>query len=372
MSVDNHWSGEIRIVPPLTWDEIEHSPFLPQEHRRPAGLTQRRRDVEFRIVKQETPGGFALLAEAIVPILGTFAGRAVLTDLAEIAARHSDRHTFEGRIDCILDPGYGAGASRLEITDGRAAETHATVMWPEDFPPPPRYQASTDPADTAHLRAGDRITLTELATELGAVAVWLRQLAIAAETPAVPVELGDMCDQLDQTAADLSRKAEVIADVDQIITERRPLRPFFPTREPWGLRAHGSDRDKWGKRLSTVLSHRQINSLALADMPWRDEEPGITYLDGIAGLPGLDAWESPRAARRRAAARAKAIDALARQILCPTCSAPAGRDCTTKTGRLAEQLHRPRVAAATTDYDTRTTTASAEAPAEADQTAPTS
>ncbi|MDB4873516.1 MAG: hypothetical protein JWL97_4520, partial [Gemmatimonadales bacterium] len=70
-------------------------------------------------------------------------------------------------------------------------------------------QMSTDPADTGHLRAGDRITLSELATELDAAAVWLRQLARAAETPLIPVELGEMCDQLDQAAERLVEKAAV-------------------------------------------------------------------------------------------------------------------------------------------------------------------
>ncbi|MET8146463.1 hypothetical protein ABZU32_39655 [Sphaerisporangium sp. NPDC005288] len=52
-------------------------------------------------------------------------------------------------------------------------------------------QTSTDAERTEHLRAGARITLDQLAVHLDAAAVWLRQVAIAAETPAVPVELGD-------------------------------------------------------------------------------------------------------------------------------------------------------------------------------------
>jgi len=41
-------------------------------------------------------------------------------------------------------------------------------------------QDSTDPAATAHLHDGERITMDEIAVQLSAVAVWLRQLARAA------------------------------------------------------------------------------------------------------------------------------------------------------------------------------------------------
>lgn len=62
-------------------------------------------------------------------------------------------------------------------------------------------QTSTDPTATEHLRAGDRITLDEIAVHLNAAAVWLRQLAVAAETPNVPVDLGrNLCDELDSMA----------------------------------------------------------------------------------------------------------------------------------------------------------------------------
>ncbi|RCG17908.1 hypothetical protein DQ384_39380 [Sphaerisporangium album] len=217
-----------------------------------------------------------------------------------------------------------------------------------------REQASTDPERTEHLRAGQRITLDELAVHLDAVAVLLRQLAVAAETPAVPIELGDnLCERLDSMAKDLEVLGRDVGRADTIITEFQPLRPFMPDRAPWGVRAHGSDRDKWGKRLSTVLSLRQILAQAAEDLRWRDEEPGIPYLAGLDGLPGLEEWESVRAARRRAAAREAAIQAEARQQRCSTCRAMAGTYCRTKNGHLAGTFHKPRLAAATKTVDER-------------------
>ncbi|MDB4873450.1 MAG: hypothetical protein JWL97_4454, partial [Gemmatimonadales bacterium] len=163
-------------------------------------------------------------------------------------------------------------------------------------------------------------------------------------------------DQLDQAAERLVEKAAVVAEVDAIIAEGRPLRPFFSGQQPWGARAHGSDRAEFGKRLSTVLSHWQINHLAAdmaADMgmPWRDEQPGISYLDGIEGLPGLEVWESPRAARRRAAERQAAIAVQTLREPCSSCTAAPGNPCMTNGGRLAETPHRPRVTAATRVID---------------------
>ncbi|MGW3346766.1 zinc finger domain-containing protein [Nonomuraea rubra] len=199
----------------------------------------------------------------------------------------------------------------------------------------------------------ERITLDDLAVQLDAVAVWLRQLALAAERPAVPVELGEnVCQRLDALAKELAELGRDVAKVDIIISEQQPLRPHLHANEPWGARAHGSDRTEWGKRLSTVLSLRQILWLAAdANMPWRDEEPGIPYLAGLAGLPGLEDWESPRAAARRTAERLAAIDKQALQEECDSCSAGAGKHCRTKNGRYAEAFHRPRIRAAAATVD---------------------
>ncbi|MEV7805078.1 hypothetical protein AB0O28_19215 [Microbispora sp. NPDC088329] len=197
-----------------------------------------------------------------------------------------------------------------------------------------------------------RITLDDLAVQLDAIAVWARSLAIEAETPRVPIELGDnVCDRLDAIGKELAGLARDVAKADQVISEWHPLRPFLHANEPWGARAHGSDRDKWGKRLSTVLSLRQILWLASDDLPWRDEQPGIPYLEGLQGLPGLEEWESPRAARRREAERQAAIQKQALQEHCDSCKAEPGRQCVTRNGRVAEMFHRPRIVAATATVD---------------------
>lgn len=217
-----------------------------------------------------------------------------------------------------------------------------------------KQQTTTDPTDTAHLHGGDRITLDELKVNLSALAVWLRQLAIAAERPATPVELDEVCGELDRMASDLTRSAERIAEVDAIITDERPLMRSFGS-EPWGFAAHGLDPDKsrYGKRLSTVLTHHQIIALARTDSPWRanQAEPGIAYLEGLDGLPGLERWESQRGAKRRAKEREERILKQTIKEPCPSCGAEPDRGCQTKTGRLAELAHQPRRQAAVAVVD---------------------
>lgn len=218
----------------------------------------------------------------------------------------------------------------------------------------PMKQTSTHPTDTAHLHNGERITLEELAVHLSATAVLLRQLAIATERPAVPVELDELCGDLDRIADDLARKAETIAEVEAIIADEKPLARRFGS-EPWGFAAYGLDPERtiYRKRLSTVLTHHQITALARPDSPWRADqaEPGISYLEGLDGLPDLDRFESQRGARRRAREREDRILKLTTELPCPSCGAEAGRSCTTKTGRVAELSHQPRRQAAVAHVD---------------------
>lgn len=208
-------------------------------------------------------------------------------------------------------------------------------------------QNSTEATDTEHLHAGERITLDEVVVALSAAATWLQQVAIAAERPAVPVELEEICGDLHRTADDLTRTAKTLAEVDAVITDRTPLMRTFG-KEPWGAAAHGLDRDEFGKRLSTVLTPRQILGLARTDSPWRFEqaEPGIAYLDGLDGLPDLDRWESQRGARRRAAEREERILAETTKHACPTCQAKPDAPCKTKNGWVSDKAHQPRRKAA--------------------------
>ncbi|WP_433330093.1 hypothetical protein [Spirillospora sp. CA-294931] len=230
-------------------------------------------------------------------------------------------------------------------------------------------QTSADPAATEHLRAGERITLDELAVHLNAAALWLRQLAIAAETPDVPVDLGgNVCDYLDSQAKQLSNLSERVAQLDQTIADRVPLASTLPDGAPWGARAHQARDERPDARLVIIPTMEQVLGLVrwhqatrvfgdLPARPARQRPPsplltnGIPYLDGLADLPDLEHWESPRAARRREAQRQAAIQGQALQEDCSTCQAAPGAHCRTRNGRIAEAVHRPRINAATHTID---------------------
>lgn len=210
--------------------------------------------------------------------------------------------------------------------------------------------AAIDRSDYLLSNVASPITLDELAVELDAIAVRLRELAVAAERPAVPVELRKICEQLDGTASSLDQLATSLAQTDAIIAGEQPLSPFFERDRPWGFRALNAKPDSLGRRPSTVLSNWQICALANRQT-WDDDQPGIPYLEGLAGLPDLDSWESSRAAERRQAERALAIQQAAAREPCTTCGAAAGNPCVTRTGRVAEMFHRPRLAVGTAAVD---------------------
>lgn len=210
------------------------------------------------------------------------------------------------------------------------------------------------------LFAGDRITVDELAVHLDAAAVWLRRLALAAETPAYPIELKEVIEQLTGTADQLADRARTLAEVDDIVTSGRPLRRFFGLDEPWGAAALADTSGEAGRRHnrqrgpSVVLTHWQIKHLARPlDPGWGDERdvPTIPYLEGIAAVPGIESWESAHAARRRAVERERAINAEALATACERCGVDGGQQCRTANGRTADMFHRVRVRAATVVVD---------------------
>lgn len=202
-------------------------------------------------------------------------------------------------------------------------------------------QESTNPAATAHLRTGERITLDELVVQLSAVGVWLRQLARAAETPAVPVELADWIQSWESTARSLDQYADQVRTVAESVEGDAPLATAFLGGKPWGIEAVGQPRDEFGPA-PVVLTVNQVWHLR-QQAQMHPDQPTVTYREHIGPVEG---FESKHAAGRRAAERAAALREATLATACPRCQAAAGASCRTNTGRLSEQFHKPRTAAA--------------------------
>lgn len=202
-------------------------------------------------------------------------------------------------------------------------------------------QDSTDPAATAHLRNGERITMDEMAVQLSAIAVWLRQLARAAETPAVPVELHEWIESWEGTARSLARYAENVGTVADAVEGEAPLATAFLGGKPWGAEAAGQLRDEFGPA-PVVLTVNQVWHLR-NQAQMHPDGPTVTYREQIGPVEG---FESKHAASRRAAERAVALREVTLATVCPRCEAGPGSPCRTNTGRLSEVFHKPRTAVA--------------------------
>ncbi|MFI8085991.1 hypothetical protein ACIF6L_35015 [Kitasatospora sp. NPDC086009] len=224
-------------------------------------------------------------------------------------------------------------------------------------------QTSTDPADTAHLRAGRRITLEEIAGHMSSAAVLLRQLGRAAETPAVPVELADLIDTLNRSADEIAREAGTVQRLAAAADGDLPLAATFDDGRRWGAAAREEVRDTTGRQAyppAVVPTYKQLIMLAQrgrtvpADHPmhrWSQVET-TTFPEAMDGVHFV---ESKVAAGRRAAEREKAIRVEVLAIECgnDTCGQDAGAPCRTSTGRLTEQPHKARLAEATRRVDER-------------------
>ncbi|WP_030237442.1 hypothetical protein [Streptomyces sp. NRRL S-350] len=229
---------------------------------------------------------------------------------------------------------------------------------------PQAAQTSTDPADTAHLRAGKRITLEEITLHLSGAGVLLAQLARAAETPDQPVELADLIDPLNRCAAELAAFAKMAGHLTAIVAGDVPLALAMPDGARWGAAARGEERRESYGGPAVVPTIRQLEMLAdrvAAHDPgapaWRQSRFGqetetIRFPEAMAGVTFV---ESKAARARRAAEREQAIRAEVLETVCssPQCGAEKGDHCRTSTGRISEQPHKGRLDEARATVDAR-------------------
>jgi|SRR5579859_805956 len=129
MGYRTNFNGEIAIVPPIPWGQIQGSPFLPdkaRDHR--AG-----RDLKFRILEEavDTAEG-RLYRRSAVALVSTWdddaRGYSIVEHLQE-AVNAYPAHEFIGRLDC---EGEEAGDLwRLEVHDRVATKVTPRIVWPD-------------------------------------------------------------------------------------------------------------------------------------------------------------------------------------------------------------------------------------------------
>lgn len=244
--------------------------------------------------------------------------------------------------------GFTGAPRRRSTRAGDGVRLYGVVDAPQRALPGQRSAAEES---TGHLMAGDRITVDELAVQCSAVAVWLGQLARAAETPAVPVELEDDINSLRSEAERLRSRAERLGTLARILDGDVPLAVTFPRGDVWGFRALDTDREDFGGPAVLPTGNQLLHLAGTGE--WASET--MTYPEGMAGVPASVSmsWESKTAQARRRRERAAAIAEEVLRIECERCGSGGGEHCRTNTGRLAEQAHTSRQREAEANVDAR-------------------
>ncbi|MFD4795034.1 hypothetical protein [Streptomyces anulatus] len=208
---------------------------------------------------------------------------------------------------------------------------------------------STAETDTDAVMTGQKITIDELATELSAIDLRLRQLARAAEVPQSPVELLDIINSLRSTASSVRENSDRMSLLARIVDGDVPVSARFrDSADPWGVAARGTDRPDYGGP-AIVPTIWQL--LRLAEDAKRPGCDTTTYPEAMNGI-GIG-WESKAAAARRDRERNAAVAAEVLTLTCATCEAADGQQCKTKTGWVADRPHAPRQRQAEANVDER-------------------
>ncbi|MFI1798997.1 hypothetical protein ACH427_16850 [Streptomyces sp. NPDC020379] len=206
--------------------------------------------------------------------------------------------------------------------------------------------------DTTGLIEGKNITLDELAVELAGIELRLRQLARAAEVPATPVELADVINSLRSTASTVRETSDRMGFLARIVEGDVPLATTFPSGDPWGTAARGTDRKDFGGP-AIVPTVWQLVRLAqdakLASAEGAEGRETTTYPEAMAGI-GIG-WESKAASSRRRRERDAEVAVEVLRLTCEKCGAGDGQQCKTAKGWPADKAHvgRQRQAEATVD-----------------------
>jgi hypothetical protein len=209
------------------------------------------------------------------------------------------------------------------------------------------YETETEENTADLIRAGKKITFDEMAVELSAIELRLRQLARAAEVPDTPVELADTIGNFRSWASSIRSSGDQLRLLARIVAGDVPLALTFPTGDTWGAAARGTDREDYGGP-AIVPTQWQLNRLA---EDGKRAKETTTYPKAMARV-GLG-WESKAASARRRRERDAAVAAEVLTIPCTKCGAGDGEQCKTAKGWPADKAHVGRQREAETTVDER-------------------
>lgn len=125
MGYESHWSGEIRITPPLTW----------QENRTGPGLREVSLRLDEEVVDTETGQVRTVSTTAVVPReSGAYNGYGIEDELQALIDAHPD-HQFSGAIVARpVDPGgtlFRYTVTKSALTAQRVVREVPRIVWPD-------------------------------------------------------------------------------------------------------------------------------------------------------------------------------------------------------------------------------------------------
>jgi hypothetical protein len=122
---ESHWTGEVRIEPPLTWAEIKNSRQSPGFQDLKLRLDEQVEDTETGQVRTVT----AVAVETLAADRGAYNGYAIEEELQAVVDAHPS-HEFTGAIEARpLDP--GGTPWRYVIRDRRVVRQEPRLVWPD-------------------------------------------------------------------------------------------------------------------------------------------------------------------------------------------------------------------------------------------------
>lgn len=142
MSYTTRVQGQFTIAPPLTWEEIKHSPFQHHHQASPGSVASWRCagiDLELMVDMTETDveGGVAFRysgVRLVMQQIDEYRADTLVAQVQRVIDMFDDHHEYEGRLDAEGEGGgWGPDVWRLDIADRKAKKTSAIMMYPDEL-----------------------------------------------------------------------------------------------------------------------------------------------------------------------------------------------------------------------------------------------
>ncbi|MGW0577317.1 DUF6205 family protein [Streptomyces sp. NPDC002920] len=121
-------TGEIRIEPPLTWQEFKDSPFNPHSTEYDDSLDAKLLIHEETVDTDDGPLLRRTAPELVAAHTDSYKAYRLVEDVQKAIDTFTG-HTFSGRLEC---KGEDGALWRVIVRDGRAQQVEPRIVWPDE------------------------------------------------------------------------------------------------------------------------------------------------------------------------------------------------------------------------------------------------